>query len=193
MTLERRPLPEPWAHAYEMDANGDVYTIARTVTRSSGSKCSIRARRRQWQTDPRDGSVGMKLCLAGRYSYVTRHCLMAAVWPDIGSVEMVPPSLLLPNIGTQAAAWLAAMMGVISGIPRLDGAACVGEHDLFDNHEGPAADDAIAICHQCPARVECERWFLSLRPSERPPGITAGHAHHWTVDKRRRRTAWRVG
>lgn len=80
--LERRPIPG-WADAYEIDCAGDVYTIARTITRSSGWTYPIKARRRRWVVDRRDGSECLKLARNGVYTAIWRHKIMAEVWPDI--------------------------------------------------------------------------------------------------------------
>ena len=50
--------------------------------------------------------------------------------------------------------------------PRwLSRAACVG-HDpalWFPEGKGASTDEAIAICEQCPVRVECAEWAIAER------------------------------
>jgi hypothetical protein len=70
------------------------------------------------------------------------------------------------------------LMAALHGIPRLSGALCRGEADLFDQYDDLATvDTTIAICHSCPAKADCERWLDSLRPSQRPVGVVAGRVN----------------
>lgn len=45
---------------------------------------------------------------------------------------------------------------------------------------------ALRLCQQCPAIVECEQWFDSLRPKDRPLGVIAGRLN---IEPTRRRKA----
>lgn len=50
---------------------------------------------------------------------------------------------------------------VLTGVPRLDGAACVGVRGRF--HEAERGSririaECIAVCRRCPAKAECGRW-----------------------------------
>jgi hypothetical protein len=64
------------------------------------------------------------------------------------------------------------LYNALAGIPRLPGALCRGEAELFDDFDLP--DEALQLCAQCPALTDCARWFDSLRPSQRPHGVIAG-------------------
>jgi WhiB family redox-sensing transcriptional regulator len=72
------------------------------------------------------------------------------------------------------------LLDSLAGAPRLSGAACVGEYDLFDPRDPSDPDredieaEAIAICHACPALFACRAWYDSLPPIKRPFGVTAG-------------------
>lgn len=80
---------------------------------------------------------------------------------------------------------LDALVGALGGIPRLPGALCKGQPELWDEplplsrdpNPGDTAqrlEFAVSTCHRCPALRACERWVASLRPSRRPVGVTAG-------------------
>jgi hypothetical protein len=48
------------------------------------------------------------------------------------------------------------LLDALAGAPRLPGAACVGESELFDETDDPSAIDlAVRICHGCPALFAC--------------------------------------
>lgn len=67
------------------------------------------------------------------------------------------------------------LIGALSGIPKLSGNLCRGEGELFDQYEDPEVTEyCLHRCQSCPARPDCEAWLLSLRPSQRPHGTTAG-------------------
>lgn len=58
------------------------------------------------------------------------------------------------------------LLNVLSGVPRLDGALCIGRADLFDpkaEHEDRLTvaerhDRARAVCAGCPALDACTEW-----------------------------------
>ncbi|MCG7597839.1 hypothetical protein [Mycobacterium sp. PSTR-4-N] len=71
----------------------------------------------------------------------------------------------------------------LGAIPHLEDAKCKGRGDQFDLPEpfapgDPATEsrlaDAVAVCHQCPALITCNRWVDSLTPKQRPAGVVAG-------------------
>lgn len=67
------------------------------------------------------------------------------------------------------------LSAVLSGIPRLPGALCVGRHTLmdadFDSEDRQyAVDSAAALCFQCPALSECGQWANRSKVS----GVVAG-------------------
>ncbi|WP_197382849.1 hypothetical protein [Mycolicibacterium mengxianglii] len=77
---------------------------------------------------------------------------------------------------------LAPLLDAISAAPQLDGAQCIGMHEVFDpRHHDEAIQDAayrhaagLHLCHTCPALADCQVWFLGLKPSRRPRGVVAG-------------------
>jgi len=77
---------------------------------------------------------------------------------------------------------LTDLLGALAGVPRLDGALCRGRPELWDEaaDREPAAEVAerhayaLAACGQCPALTTCAQWLDGLKPSQRPPGVTAG-------------------
>jgi WhiB family redox-sensing transcriptional regulator len=68
-----------------------------------------------------------------------------------------------------------ALFAALHGIPRLPGALCRGQHQLFDDADLP--DEALAICTRCPALASCSAWFEALPPRHRPRGVIAGRVH----------------
>jgi hypothetical protein len=74
----------------------------------------------------------------------------------------------------------ADLSAALGAIPRLPGAACRGNHDLFDLRDLDDPDradvgaDAMAICERCPALAACEQWLASTPPHLRPYGVVAG-------------------
>jgi len=61
------------------------------------------------------------------------------------------------------------------GTPHLDGAACRGRWNIFDQSSEPRAEQlALSLCHECPALVDCRRWIDSLPRAMRPTGVVAG-------------------
>ena len=78
MTSTRRPIPG-WLGEYEIDANGDVFTVGRTITRSSGWTYTIRPRRRRWCRDNNSGLEYTRLARYGRYTTIWRHQLLELI------------------------------------------------------------------------------------------------------------------
>ena len=65
------------------------------------------------------------------------------------------------------------LAGALTGIPRLEGANCIGLSELFDSLEDDDIHEAIAICECCPALTPCRLWADSL-PRSRLEGVVAG-------------------
>ena len=63
---------------------------------------------------------------------------------------------------------------IIAETPRLEDAACVKRPRLFDGDSGADAAQAISICKQCPALLQCRRWVKSLPRGQKPYGVIAG-------------------
>lgn len=63
-------------------------------------------------------------------------------------------------------------------VPHLEGAACIGRDELFDQtidgRETYAVRAALTLCRACPCLVVCAEWLESLPPKERPYGVTGG-------------------
>jgi WhiB family redox-sensing transcriptional regulator len=71
---------------------------------------------------------------------------------------------------------LDALLGALEAAPRLTGARCVGEHEIFDNEHGSAEleEYALNLCASCPALTACKEYTDSLPRTKRPSGIVAG-------------------
>ena len=68
------------------------------------------------------------------------------------------------------------------GTPELPGAACKGQHRIFDPrlHSDPDRERmqrrALCLCRHCPALCACASWLATLPPNQRPLGVVvAGH------------------
>ena len=74
------------------------------------------------------------------------------------------------------------LLGALSGIPDLDGAACIGLWEAFDPPEhGESATDveyrhsaALHLCRTCPTLADCRQWLDRLPRSKKPHGVVAG-------------------
>jgi hypothetical protein len=55
-----------------------------------------------------------------------------------------------------------ALFAALGGIPRLDGALCRGEHELFGSDEPGDVEAAVELCSWCPAKAKCVPWADSL-------------------------------
>ncbi|TPG31661.1 DUF6455 family protein [Mycolicibacterium hodleri] len=74
-------------------------------------------------------------------------------------------------------AWVDLTVEILRGTPRLDGALCVGNVDLFEGEDGRHGERtavAVAMCHRCEALPDCRRWLSSLPKAHRPPGVCGG-------------------
>jgi hypothetical protein len=73
--------------------------------------------------------------------------------------------------------------------PRLVGARCKGRTE-WDSYEDPElVEYAQSQCASCPAKPECERWYLQLRPSQRSLGVTAGRLNKPRPPRKRKAAA----
>jgi hypothetical protein len=77
--------------------------------------------------------------------------------------------------------YLALMLTILAGVPRLENPACAGRPDLFDSH--PARDPgrqhdqetALRWCARCPALGPCRAWLAATPAWNRPAGaVMAG-------------------
>ena len=66
---------------------------------------------------------------------------------------------------------IADLWAALSGIPKLDGAACVGRNQLMESPEPDDITAALAICVTCEALNPCQAWARSLPPKQRPLGV----------------------
>ncbi|MGF2945835.1 hypothetical protein [Mycobacterium sp. Lab-001] len=74
------------------------------------------------------------------------------------------------------------LASVLAGAPKLSDAECRGRFDLFDDRRGDEdAEDAetrhqqaVQLCHACPALDACTAWTARLRGRHRPGGVIAG-------------------
>jgi hypothetical protein len=58
--------------------------------------------------------------------------------------------------------------------PRMPGAKCVGNAQLFDGETPEHINAAIQTCNTCPARNPCHTWASTMPPADLT-GIIAGH------------------
>lgn len=74
----------------------------------------------------------------------------------------------------------AGLFAALGGVPRLEGARCLGRWEIFDLRDLDDPDRAeieaaaLAICSSCPARRQCADHLDSLPPSRRPTGVVGG-------------------
>lgn len=74
----------------------------------------------------------------------------------------------------------ALLVKILADTPRLEDAACIGHHALFDpaqEHEPASAANrrhrlATELCKQCPVLVECRHWASEQGTYA---GVIAGH------------------
>jgi hypothetical protein len=70
---------------------------------------------------------------------------------------------------------LDGILDAIASAPDLERGLCVGQFDLFDNTEDPAAVElALSLCAQCSVRDQCAEYVAGLSPRKRPIGVIAG-------------------
>ena len=84
---------------------------------------------------------------------------------------------------TEPEGWVGLIAAIVEDAPRLEGAACVGQSELFDARGDGEPWEAAQrrqqaaqrICRwACPAEPQCVAWFESLVPAVRPRGVVAG-------------------
>jgi Transcription factor WhiB len=87
-------------------------------------------------------------------------------------VQVLPEVAEENTVSKQLAGLIEA---IHDGVPDLERGLCIGQWDLFDDTEDPAAvDQAIELCSQCSVRTRCAEWVNSLTPRRRPLGVVAG-------------------
>jgi len=72
------------------------------------------------------------------------------------------------------APWVALVVAIIRGAPRLDGALCHGRPEVFDATDAEHIQTAAELCARCPALAECRAWAEAVPRSSRPTGVLAG-------------------
>lgn len=80
---------------------------------------------------------------------------------------------------------LADMLGELAD-PRLNGAACVGHHDLYSAVEGESKQERLDrertarnVCSWCPVLDQCAEVTDELHPSHRAGMTWAGTTWNW--------------
>lgn len=69
----------------------------------------------------------------------------------------------------------ADLFAALSGVPRLEGARCVGHSELWDiTDDSTVTEYTVDVCSRCPALAGCRDWLDSLTPAQRPVGVVAG-------------------
>ncbi|MFL0276992.1 WhiB family transcriptional regulator [Mycobacterium sp. SMC-19] len=79
-----------------------------------------------------------------------------------------------------ADATITVLGAILSGVPRLTGAACRNHTTVFfaaENELRDGIEAAIRICARCPALAECRTWVEAQPSRRRPTGVTAGLLH----------------
>ena len=72
---------------------------------------------------------------------------------------------------------LESLLGALAAAPALPGAACRGEHDLYDaaaDGDPAAVELASMVCGDCVCLAACQEWVDSLPKRKRPLGICGG-------------------
>jgi hypothetical protein len=88
----------------------------------------------------------------------------------------------------------AGLFDALGAVPRLPGAACREQHELFDLLDLDDPDRAeiearaLQICQTCcPALTACERWFDGLPARLQPTGVIGGQVRRPAAPGRRGR------
>ena len=69
------------------------------------------------------------------------------------------------------------LLDAIYAAPNLTRGLCVGQHDLFDAVDDPAAvERALGLCAECKVLTECAAWADS-QPRRSLYGVIAGHIY----------------
>jgi WhiB family redox-sensing transcriptional regulator len=67
------------------------------------------------------------------------------------------------------------LLAALSSMPRLDGALCRDEWELWDEYDDPEITEyTVNQCLSCPALKACRAHFDALPKRKRPPGVIAG-------------------
>ena len=74
--------------------------------------------------------------------------------------------------------WAELVAAIVRGTPRLPGALCRHQPDLFDGDDDQDARQAAEFCGRCPASEPCRAWSESLAHNE-AHGILAGQRREW--------------
>jgi hypothetical protein len=74
--------------------------------------------------------------------------------------------------------WRELLEAIVAGMPRLQGALCVGLSDVFDAPDPGWDSDvrerlafAMHCCRCCPALLDCARWVGALPRDKKPLGV----------------------
>jgi hypothetical protein len=86
---------------------------------------------------------------------------------------------------------IAELFADLAAVPRLRGARCRGQSELFDRTiptlafrpvAAQARREALQVCRECPALRACRDWLDGLAPIDRPAGVIAGRTNTWRED-----------
>ena len=103
------------------------------------------------------------------HTYSQRWASFYALTHNAGKLS--PP---LPPLMAGRMADVLDVLAAALDTPRLPGARCRGEHELFDRTDAAAQAEALACCTQCPALQLCRDHYST---HERPAGmVVAGIA-----------------
>lgn len=76
------------------------------------------------------------------------------------------------------APWIELTAAIVRGTPRLRGALCRDQPELFDGDSDETAQQAAQLCRRCPARAPCGTWADTL-PHNAAHGVLAGQLREW--------------
>ncbi|OBY30053.1 WhiB family transcriptional regulator [Mycolicibacter kumamotonensis] len=82
------------------------------------------------------------------------------------------PARVVPEPGV-----VGLLAAVLTGVPRLDGAACIGARGRFYEAETGnvvRVRECVSVCGRCPALAECREWAAGQRNLV---GVVAGKFH----------------
>jgi len=81
---------------------------------------------------------------------------------------------------------LAGLLGAISAAPRLDGALCAGNWQLWDETDDPViVDHCVRQCLRCPVLDRCRDWSATLTHRQLS-GVVAGVVRPWSPSSDRK-------
>jgi WhiB family transcriptional regulator, redox-sensing transcriptional regulator len=188
--------------AYRVSDTGEVHGVNRLArTCNLWGESTRRVPARLMSQRIHDGRATVQICIDGQPRNIVVHTavLEAFVGPrprglhgrahQRRSVRLQTSELALgaspwpaqvpaaPTLG-RSMSTLEDIYADLAAIPPLRGARCKRRSDVWDEHDDPElVEFALNQCRSCVAQTDCERWFLGLRPGQRPHGVIAGRVN----------------